>query len=171
MSFKSTSKESYNNTYQIREMKNSDLQNEVKQNILKDIRESIGDKEYMMLLNSIEEDDLIELYLSQLKIDSQSEAKYKKKKSLGEKTKNVIRITFRTILIIIFIIGFFSGMSCIKDWYGKVILGVFLFPGLYALNGTLPWDYSNKNLSDLLISAICIVISAILILWGIIQGL
>jgi hypothetical protein len=102
MSFKSKSKESFNNTYQIREMKNSDLQNEVKQNILKDIRESIGDKEYMMLLNSIEEDDLIELYLSQLKINSQSEAKYKKKKSPGEKTKNVNyfynRVFFRNVV-------------------------------------------------------------------------
>ena len=111
-------------------IKASHLNDEIKQALLQNIRQKLGEYEYNKIYNSIGEDGIIELFLKQT-MNENSTASNK------SNVAGTIESIFSSVFIIIFIcLVWFSliiGVEHFSLWYGKLLLGIFLAPWIFVI--------------------------------------
>lgn len=152
-------------------LNSSDINNGLKQEILKNIRIKLGEYEYQKLVDSLGEDGIIEAVIQQ--------AKNQEKTPIIAKKENKIKKVFTTIITgvaiitiaLLVILVFTYGTDYFNFWYGKIITGFFLIPFavfVLGLDINVLFDFSDWTC---IIGILLTIISLIIIIWGIIQGL
>ena len=150
-------------------IKASDLNGEMKQQLLQTLRQKIGDYEYNKIRDSFGEDGIIELLWKQT-IKKNSTASNKNNVASTPKSifSEIFAIIFIGLVWLLIFIEFLLGLERFSLWYGKLLVGFFA-PWLFVISlGSI------SNRQSIFLTILCIIIilaSVILVFWGIIQGL
>jgi len=144
-------------------LKASDLSEGTKRQILDEIRNRLGQTQYQQMIDSLGEDGLINAILT-IETANKSETSVKRK---GGKASSFFSTTLVVIGAALIFCGFFWATDNFEHWYGKIVTGILLIPFLLWLTGfSIPEEFIY-----ILVGIIAILISAALIILGIVQGL